>query len=84
MTFGLDEIGGPVERRVRCEVCDEFFPVKDTEMSRRLNRETGEYESNPNGFVLQYFKCHCGMFLLGINNKSVMPSVDKSSASCVN
>jgi hypothetical protein len=70
LAIGEGELGGPVERRVRCEECDDFFPVKDSEKSRKWNSETGEWEDGEAG-LLQYYKCGCGVFLVGLGGRSI-------------
>ena len=70
LAIGNDELNGPIERRIKCEQCNDFFPVKDSEKSRKLNAD-GEWEDGPAG-LLQFYTCNCGTFLVGIQGKSIV------------
>ena len=71
LAIGNDELGGPVERRIKCHKCDDFFPIKDSEMSKRWNYETDSWEDGEAG-TLQFYTCNCGTFLVGIKGKSLL------------
>lgn len=69
--IGNEEFSGPVERRVKCHKCDYFFPVKDSEMSKRWNNDTEQWEDGEVG-TLQFYTCNCGTFLVGIKGQSII------------
>jgi hypothetical protein len=71
LAVGNDELNGPIERRVKCDTCDDFFPVKDSEMSQRWNSDTERWEDGEKG-VLQFYTCNCGTFLVGIKGQSIL------------
>lgn len=71
LVVGNEDFNGPVERRIKCDKCDDFFPVKDSEPGVRVNLATGERSKGPAG-MLQFYTCNCGTFLVGIQGMSIL------------
>ena len=71
LAIGNDELNGPVDRRVKCDVCDGFFPVKDSEKSKRWNYDTQSWDEGEKG-ILQFYTYGCGTFLVGVKGQSII------------
>jgi hypothetical protein len=68
--IGTDELGGPIERRMKCPHCGDFHAVKDSERSEIWDSELQDWKPGRVG-VLQYYECGDRTFLAGIEGKAL-------------
>ncbi|MCP4172204.1 MAG: hypothetical protein GY758_15680 [Fuerstiella sp.] len=70
LSIGNDELGGPIERRIKCPQCGEFHSVEDSEKSQRWDPATEEWVEGTAG-LLQFYKCGDKTFLHGIDGRAL-------------
>lgn len=71
LAVGNGELGGPVERRVKCAQCGDFHAVRETERGDKWDSETQTWLIGQGEVRLQFYSCGDQSFLLGINNQAL-------------
>jgi len=71
LAFGKDELGGPVERRMKCPFCGEFHEVKDSAAGKEWDHDTETWVQQKVGGAIQFYECGGDSYLVGIDGRAL-------------